>query len=423
MAPTPKTLKRKRSLQQYVSNRNKQSVSMVSMKKRKTAQKYNSGRNLGKREGHGEGSGSGARQALVKSRYNKKVSLRPSRKVKVSKTFKLKVNKALQPRNLFGRFCEIQNGSYSFGVNLGNQQRVDRLCPGTGSDGSQMVFTPIDVLDAASILFNSKTPATIKATTSGNNTVFSSESLDPRSAIVNVVNSSYHVVLRNNSRRTWIIQLYEASPKMKQNANVDGDVVTQWKNTLNNEGNVDSGNPKQIAINVLNLTKETTLYSTPQNSYTLKKYWNFERHDIVLDPGQSYDHNMQGPSNVEYDFSKFWKSDSSGTANEFLNIQPGKTRALFFTARLDLVSDSTDGEQGRWGSAYSNERLIVEEMKKFTITMPQQSGGAVTTTGDAGTFLTQNTQARNCYYHRHWDESTVHEEDIRVDNQTATNNA
>lgn len=360
------------------------------------------------------------RVAKVTNRRSKKVSIRKPKKVRITRKFRAKVNKALEPSMCFGKYMETTTGQFGFGLTLGNQQSSDRFTPSQGNACGSVVFSPVQVLDVASVLFNGKTAtkATKATITGGNQTDFGNNTFDPRTVKVTVKNQYYSFVLRNNTKRTWIIQMYECSPKMKQSIIDDGDGLTQWVNVLQNT----VGNAQNVTQKNINLAGATanTLYSQPMDNPLFLKYWNIEKHDIVLDPGQTYDHFMQGPSGV-YDFAKFWKPDNDGAANIFFNIQPKFTRHVFFTARLDLVT-SEEGNCGRWGIAAADEKLLLESKYYYNIGLPSQTGGTLlennSTTSGTSFVLGQK---RDCYYKVNWDAANT-PPTVRVEEQTGVDN-
>lgn len=359
------------------------------------------------------------RAAKVINRRNPRVSIKPKKKVTISKNFKAKVTKALEPMKMRGRYQETSVYNQNFPLAYGNKQIYGRFAPNIGSAGRHALFSPLDILDNASVLFNNRAATQTKGTASGFTTDFGSDSLDARIVKVNVIYQKFHLTLRNNSKRTWIIQLYEASPKKAFNCIEDGDVVTQWENCMINEGSTDTDVTKK-RINMLPTTP-STLYCTPKDSKFFMSKWNIEKHDIILDPGQVYDHVMIGPTG-EYDFSKFWRQDSLASASEFLNYQPKFTRECFYTARLDLIA-GTNGDGGRWGIPAEDKAGLVHEMTKYTmLSVPDLAGGVLFENNSVISGTKFNlTQQRDCYFKHHWNEG-VQAPLVRVDVQSGENN-
>ena len=354
------------------------------------------------------------RIAYVRNRKNKRVSIKRAPRVTVSKRFKAQVNKALEPQMNFGQYTETVTGGHNFPVPFGNRQITNQLAPSIGAGGGFSIFSPLDILDNASVLFNNQPGSQTKAAATLQVTDFNTLALDPRRATINVKQQTYSVVIRNNSNRTWIIQLYEVSPKKAMNHCTDSSALQQWTNCLLNESVQQDSTTKRINMEG---TTPNTMYASPYDSKLFMKDWNVEKHDIILDPGQVYDHVMNGPVG-EYDFSKFWRQDGSGAADEFLNVQPRFTRELFYTARLDLVADAS-GNIGRWGYEAANKGLAYEFKKYTKLTCPATAGGVLTETGTTTAF--KMTQQRDCFYKKHWFEGAYTPTE-RIDVQTSSDN-
>lgn len=363
--------------------------------------------------------GTAMRAAKVINRRKKSVSFKKKPKVSVSKKFKLKVAKALEPKESHGRYLEIGYQNFDFEPLLyGNKQKVERIGINSGG-GYQQMFSPAMVLNAASVLFNGKA-----ATESTQYTIaagaynFGANSFDPRTTKLNVRNSYCSFVLRNNTPRTWIIQLYEVSPKLNMNVDDEGDAYTQWINCMVNESSTGTTtNP--FAINIASATPNT-LYATPLQNKMIQQKWNWERHEITLDPGQSYDHFIQGPSNVVYDYAKFWKQDGAGAADKFYDYVKKFTRQLIIVARLDLVQDNTVSQAvGRQGNPLDKGRLLVEWKNYYNITCPEVAGGVGVVGG--GTASVTNQNRKDCYFHKNWYADTD-AAGLRVADETQINN-
>lgn len=219
------------------------------------------------------------------------------------------------------------------------------------------------------------------------------------------------------------MQLYEVSPKTNSNIYDEGDAVGKWFDGMLNENQVT--NPRvnmrtAPGVGVNDAATPNTLYVTPNVSKLFTQRYTVERHDITLDPGQSYDHFMQGPSNVVYDYQKFWKTDSAGTADQFMDNQKKFTRQLFLVARLDLVQDTGVGF-GRYGNSVSplgDRRLIVEWKNYINLFCPDQAQG-ISSVGGA---QEQRTEARDCYLVKNWYVPTTTEAATRYELNTGNDN-
>jgi len=365
----------------------------------------------------------GYKNPYVRHTVNKKVSFKKKKQVTITSKFRAQVSKALRTTQPVGTWTEVSVGRSELLTTLGGKQKTISFTPNLSTTGlgTEVLFSPAEVLDCASVMFNKKTPSQFDKF---NATSFGTDSFDPRTVKIEVISSSYSVVLRNNCRRTMIIQLYEASPKQKQNPQAEGNVLDQWPNSMTNEAS--SLGTGQSAINLANAGPET-LYCTPWMSKPLTKLWNFERHDITLDPGQVHEHVVRGPSQVVYDYPKFWKPTSNaGLSDTFYNNQPAFVRTVFATYHFDLVQ-AAGGVAGRFGEDTATTSLLFEVKKKFKIKCPEQALGTLNPIavvgGGTSTVSTQLTQLarKDVYYHKNWNESTSAAVD-RVAEQTESVN-
>jgi len=363
------------------------------------------------------------RNALVRGRVKKSVSFKKKPIIKVTSKFKAQVKKALQPGKAVGHFTEIDGtGQAILSVVNGGKQEVFNIAPNGGAGNNWAIFSPVDVLDAASCLFNDKPATQTKATASGSITVPGAGSFDIRNVKIEVLKSSFQAAFKNNSLRTLMLTLYECSPKKLSNSVTDSTAEEIWRQAMLNEANSAFLLPNSKAINIAG-TEPSTLYATPYMSKTFKAAFNIEQHDIVLDPGQTFEHYMEGPTGV-YDFAKFWKPDGTTSADVFYNMVPSKTRYLFCVMKTDLCNTDL-GASGRYGVPGTQQRLLWEYQKKFTILAPEQAGGtafdlAVPVVGGQINF--NNTQLRDCYLHKNYGVVTGNPQ-FRVDVATAADNA
>jgi len=356
------------------------------------------------------------RAPKVKNGKNKRVTIKKPKSVKITSKFRAQVKKALKPSGFHGTFTEIQCDLSQLSGTLGGKQKLINCCPDlnlSNTNTGHCVFSPIEVLNAASVLFYDRQNPFYKWAVDGDvagGTDFGTQMLNPLQEKIEVVSSSFDCVFRNNTRRTIIMQLYEVAPKYRSNQLTDFDCTTQWQNCLLNDAQayVDAATGQDFSGKNLNSVTPNTLYVTPFLGGKLVKAWNIEKHDITLDPGQVYEHHMVGPSGV-YDFAKFWKNDASGLPNEFMNNQPAFTRGLFATYRYDLVQrnlTSNPGPTGRWGDDTANQGLLMEYKKHFKIKCPESIIGNIQPliVADGQTTLAPllRTRLRDVYFHTNW---------------------
>jgi len=359
------------------------------------------------------------RDAKVKGQFKKSVSHGKKKRVKVSRNFRLKVNQALLPQKYKGFYLESGIIHEGFSNTLGQTQKVFRI--GNAQDRAGCMFDPLRVLDAASVLFagkvateNAKFPVVGGFYTPGD------QSFDAHTAKITVENSYSSYVLKNNTNRTWIIDLYECAPRKQMDDLEYGDVMTQWERALANEhaaGVVLDSSAERVNIDSALVT---TLYNIPQYCKTMMRSWKFEKHAIVLDPGQTYDHFVQGPSNVTYDFGKFWAIEQGSDSKTIYNLQPKFTRQIMCVARLDLVSSSS--AHGRLGLDDNVSGTLIAEYKNYIrVQCPESTGGNVKVAALNTSTPMQLDYKRDSFCIKNWDTTTA-SPSIRFEEQTGTNN-
>lgn len=390
---------------------------------RKMKSKYNNKENKSKRtpgivrrKRNDESSGAN-RAAKVKNRYKKSVSMKAKKKVKITSDFRAKVSKALSPKSIKGKYVEMSTGGITLSLANGNKQTYGVIGNQLATNRDQLLFSPSFVLDCASVLFQNK-PASQSAKYSVDLPAqvynFGSLSFDSRTVKIHVRNSYASHVFRNNTNRTLIIALYECAPKLNMNILDEGDVVAQWQDSMTNETFNNLSRPINIAA-----ATPGTLYMTPMFNKMLMQKWSFERHDIILDPGQTYDHFMQGPSDVTYDFAKFWKSDSTGEANKFYDLQKKFTRQLMYVVRPDIVQSGIF-EAGRFGIPDAQGKLLVEWKHYVHLEAPEQTGVTHEVAAPLPAIYPRSLM-RDCYFFKHWFES-AQQPALRTEVQTGQDN-
>lgn len=283
----------------------------------------------------------------------KKVAFKKAKRVKVSRTFRAKVNKSLAPRTVHGYYEIINTEAYRNAND--NVQNVYYL--GNNSNTFIGYFDPLRVLDAASVLFNGKAAAILNPgfADAGNFNVTT------KNMKIKVISSSVMLKIKNNTQRTRRLAIYEIANKQIQNT---FDPIAHWTSILTDEVNKiqNIGGSMQI----------TNVGASPNVHPSWKTFYKMSETKLTLEPGQSHEMFVNGPSDTVYDYSKFF----NGTNFQLYT----KNNRYFVCCDLeDLESSFTvSAIGGRYGQpvndATHTNGVICEATQKFKIEMPEQTG-------------------------------------------------
>lgn len=271
------------------------------------------------------------RTPQVKGRVLKQKKKAPA--VKVSKTFRAKVDKVLEPKKYIGTYNSEYYGKLTQLVTVNAQQASEGIS--NGANGalavaagtlihSLMFFSPLRVNHAASVLFNGKTDSHLYTLETGN---FVSDSLK-----LDVTYQAVTITLRNNTQVTKTVTWYECQAK----SNSDTSAFQAWAQMLALAAGAGKEN--------VTTTVPTTLNAKPGAISGFSPQWKYAARVNVLEPGQSVTFTMKGPEGL-YDFSKFVESDAGGTAHE--SLVPEKYGvSCFYTVKQTHLEDAKDGNGG-----------------------------------------------------------------------------
>jgi len=286
--------------------------------------------------------------------------------VKVSSKFVASVKKAISlstptgyyTERFYNKYIPVDFNQAVFNVGTGNGEPT---ITETGlSDGIAMFFDPYKVLDAASVLFNFKGA---NGTKNNNNA-----GLFPAQAFsVDVKKQWVRMEFKNNSARR--LQMKVWTWELKGNTALNLNFSAYWATQLTKDAALVDG-----AINPLN-NSVNTMGQSPMFNPGVKRYFKIFEEDILIEPGKSYIHYVQGPSK-RYDFSKFWSTDTV-----FNNFQKGNKGVC-----IALCTDITGLAAGVVGATqrYTDMTnaggygLQVETQFNYIISLPDQTGYRVT---------------------------------------------
>lgn len=332
---------------------------------------------------HAKGEG-----VAVRQRKGKGVLIRKKRMPKISKTFKLKVERALEPTLIRGSYHATYTGGVLTFNGVTDQQYHNAMT--TGLDGAAL-FSTDHFLDAASRLFNGKVG------------VLSVGNLSPIAAGSYFVGGVYKPLkfrvrscsvrynLKNNTLRTTYLRIYECAPKAKGGGStVDSFTANkEWQMTLATgviasvaatdavlEPNTFWGNcmADDFASGYSSTTNAagaaivmplTLLGVSPMASKTFARSYKTAFKEYVMLPGECISFVVNGPSNLELDYEKYLKNEIYENVQKF-------TRFMLMTAYPDLTTTTLAGG-GRTPNALVTEGLVWEREDSFVLEMPELS--------------------------------------------------
>jgi len=174
-------------------------------------------------------------------------------------------------------------------------------------------FAPLQLLDAASILYNSKTPS--------NNWVLTTNNLDDKTKI-NCISCYSQMFFKSTSNHVVNLQVYECTAKVSQSAEV-GDLLTQsYADTKTRYADFSNSNQA---------SSQLKLGSTPKEWVELYKHFNVKCHSVKLLPGATSSLFFQGPKNRTVDLSQHTTNDNLD------DYAKGVTKSFF----VRVINDAT----------------------------------------------------------------------------------
>ena len=237
-------------------------------------------------------------------------------RVKVSKHFKEALDKVNESKKYHGSKTDINFAALNTTVN--DQQSVDGFTELTTSY-SKWDFLPEYYIDAVSCLFGGKTVSLANwiATSAGTLGVgVTPETATYGSALkFKIINSFTRYHYKNNTPRIMTLELYECAPKKSSYlssspTSLGGTVTSGAQDALINPAyfwNECLADEQSVGINMSNASY-TMWGVTPSSCPAFKKQFNVTKTVIVLEPGSSYDHFLQGPNEFEFNYADMFSS-------------------------------------------------------------------------------------------------------------------
>lgn len=289
-----------------------------------------------------------------------------SKKVRVSRHLRQKITKVIQGKEPRG-FCQFIYGSLLNTPTTDNAQNSGTILGGYTTDGvGGLLFTPTQVNNVASILWNRKLVSTVGNVPGTAITFNDNENFPFSGTQITVIKQWATVKMRNNGQRTLYINVYAFESKVNRTAS---GASQEWLNALS-EDNASS-------INILN-SSINSLYVTPYFSKSLNANWKIECTKIIIKPGEEYVYTIQGPAK-KYDYRKFWNGTTAWT-------MPKGSVQLVYTTHVDLAGSLGNAgagiEYGRLvGAQTAGYGLVYEMNEYYQLELPEQAGIQWNTTG------------------------------------------
>lgn len=300
----------------------------------------------------------GSNASVVVHKRKKSVLLKKVRSTKVSKAFRKKVQVALAD-HLYGTYLKVDPFRLTAWATTDTQQTMDM----------GIVFSPLDFINAADVLFNRATPA-----------------LSPTAASLTwtnsyirkdyIMNSWISYEIKNMSQRTYTVKMYVCKPKVKVPTNTGTGLnspLGDWASGLAMAAGAGT-NPQN--------NNQNTLYSDPRDAPEFRQFWAADVETVVLQPGQTHTFFVQGPSEMSVDWTKYYYNPNPNPT--FLAPWGPFSRGVFFVYYPDLLVTSLAGV-GRYTSGGTGiGGLVCERKYKFKVQCPESAGFVYTAT-TAGT--------------------------------------
>jgi len=269
------------------------------------------------------------------------------------------------------------------------------IVPATGLN----YFTPAKILDAASVLFNNKSPGANPYATTGNLSVLSNNATGAPAVVpgqlkVNLLSSWVKFTLKNVSDRVVTVEAWECTPTLKfQNINPLATMVGQIESlsevtTDTNFQYIFGGNNSNQCF----FDTAVDPFHIGKKHMGLKLAW--KKRVMVLAPDETCVHSIKGPSGL-MDFTKILNVQSNvagtnPTASTDLNIllKNWSVGVVFGVSGDYVLPTATATSAGKWVFSTTDGALsapiAVEVQEGYRVAVPEIAG-FITQNGIAGT--------------------------------------
>jgi len=316
---------------------------------------------MGKRSNSGQAVKAAGLYKAGSRRYGKKADFKKKRVKRVPPKLKKAIKQTVAGYFPSGFYQEVYIQKFTFNA---NEQVVTNVPAGVGGlnvgmtvDGQAggHLFGPTSFLDAASILWNNKTPSQTKLVTDALN-------FDRETAKIHVKASWAICKVKNHTQRLVNLTFCILDPKSKH-ISANGPVTT-WINSLSNDST--SG---PTGTNVLD-NSINTLYQLPGINPSMRANFKISREKVKLEPGQEYNYTINGPNNIDVNMKNYYRNGS------YQNVSSNLSRYLIVIAYPDIVPD-TDGQTLRPSTSAASTTtagVCIETSLYYNLTMPDTAG-------------------------------------------------
>lgn len=280
-------------------------------------------------------------------------------------------------------------------------------------------FTPKQLLDAASQLFNQKpvspnymansgdfvttgTPGGAQATT------FKQQGFK-----LDVENSYVTYELRNNGARPVIVDFYHCVPKIKWSFQTPLSDFWDAANTQINSIRTPITHGTRLYVPAVVESSTTDANSVPYYALcggmiepnqlpAFAEKWRYTKVSVLMQPGEICTHVIQGPKNYVMDFNKLYQGDDDYT-NYLLKDTTvcvmAKVRTDMMYATAGVVPNANDATTNGQGSFTLNNKLntmtqpiTIQTTKTIKLRMPEITGGTIHTEGEVDDQMQLNSR-------------------------------
>ena len=311
---------------------------------------------------------------------------------KVGKKFRKKVEKVLDYDKPYGIYTYISDSRLW-------QQTRDEWCMSATDNNSKPwdQFTPIQIWDAASILWNEKSPSNNWEADTAQGATHNIRYKQP----VHVMNSYTQFEFKSTSSHVVNVEMYICTPKCNEITDLPSTLVTNSANQVNNAYYY-LNNANAVTAGTFNMM----LNEGATNGFWSQLHKQFKVIKVTLkfNPGEHKKHFLQGPKNWTVDGTKY--ATDAGTS---LGTARFQKQIFFRTINDPTVNGINGGAQtdciSRWPSN-SQGGVAIRQKRVYRLRLPDNTEfNTLAKSGD----LKQNTIKIG-----HWVRNSDHDVDQQV---------